>query len=67
MLWVEEFGVNALGSLISTADNEDFCRDIPRGRGLGRFYGREQLLENPQQGVVVLRSENLGHKRTTLV
>ena len=66
MLRVEELGVNALRGLEATADDENFGGDVTRGGRLGCFDGVEELLEHPQKRVVVLGSENLGDKGTTL-
>ena len=44
------------------ANDEDFSRDITRGGGLGGLNLAEELLEDPHEGVVVARAEDLGHK-----
>ena len=63
-LGVEELWVYLGGSLEALAHNEDFRRNCSRRRWLGRLNLVEKLLKRPQKGVVIGRSEHLGHKGT---
>ena len=59
-LGVEKLWVDALGSLVAEADEEDLGRGVARRLGLESLDLAEKLLEDPEEGVVVLRAEDLG-------
>ncbi len=60
---IEQARVEALRSLEAPAYDENFGRDVSGGGGLRRVDFGEQLVENPQQGVVVLGSEDFGLRK----
>ena len=48
------------------ADDENLRRDVTRGRGLGGLHLAKELLEDPNEGVVVTRAKDFGHKDAVL-
>lgn len=48
------------------ANNENFCRCETRSLGLVGFNLSEEFIANPNKGIVILGSENLGNESTTL-
>jgi hypothetical protein len=75
VFWIEEFGINSLRSKEFAANNKYLCRDvsvncwslrmdagqaiIPGGRRFRCFNFTEQLVEDPDEVVVVLTSKHL--------
>lgn len=57
---VEKLGVDLGGSEVTLADDEDLGGDVTRGRGLGGLDLGEELVENPEERVVILGTEDLG-------
>ena len=47
-------------------DDKDLSRLVPGGLGLGGLHLLEELLEDPEQRLVVLGAEHLGDKRAAL-
>ena len=47
------------------ADYKDLCRFMTRGLGLGGLDTAEELLEDPQQGLIVTGTENLCDEAAT--
>lgn len=48
---------------LTLADDEDLSRLVSGGLGLGSLHLLEELLEDPQQWLVVFGAEHLGDKR----
>jgi hypothetical protein len=63
---VKELGIEALRGLVATANDENFGRHVTGRRRLGSLNRCEELLEHPQQRVVVLGTENLGDESSAL-
>lgn len=59
---IQHLGIDFLRCQISCADNEDFGRNVSRGRWLGGFDALKELVEDPEERVVVFRAEDLGDK-----
>jgi len=62
---IQKLGIDVLGSDELSANDEDFCGFVTRGLWFGGFDGLEELVEHPQQGIVILRSEHLRHERSS--
>ena len=54
-------------SSLTLTDHEDLSRLISRGLGLGGLHLLEELLEDPEQRLVVLGAEDLGDEGAALV
>lgn len=50
---------------LTLTDDEDLCRLISRSLWLGRLHFLEELLKDPDKGLIVFRAEHLGDKRAT--
>ncbi len=66
VLRVEELGVDVLGGEKVAAHDEDLRGDITRGGGLRRLDLGEELVEDPDEVVVVDGAEDLRHERAAL-
>jgi hypothetical protein len=64
---VEELGVEVLGRFVAAADDEDFGGDVSTRRWLGCLDLGEELVEDPEERVVVLGAENLGAEGSALL
>ena len=53
--------------VLTLADDEDLSRFVPGGLRLGGLHLLKELLEDPEQRLVVLGAEHLGDKGATLV
>ncbi len=61
-LCIEQFLVDVLWGIVSSADYEDFGRDETRGFGLSCLYACEKLLEHPHEGLEIGWAEHLGYE-----
>lgn len=60
MAGIEEFRVDFGGGLVATADDEDFGGYVSGTGGFGGLDFVEELVEYPEQGIVVAGAENFG-------
>jgi hypothetical protein len=66
MLWVKKLGIDLVWCLVPLTDDKDFGRLVTRGSRLGCVHSFEELVQNPDDGRVIFRSENLRNKCTIL-
>lgn len=66
VLRVEKLGIDMLGSEEVAAHDEDLRGDVARGGRLRRFDLGEELVEDPDEVVVVDGTEDLSHERAAL-
>ena len=59
-LWVEHLWVDLFRGLVSLANDEDLCGDVTGSRRLVCLDFREELIEDPEEIVVILGAEDLG-------
>jgi hypothetical protein len=64
VLGIEKLGIDFLGREVAEADDEDLGGLISGRGGLGCFYALEQLVQDPQECVVITGPEHLGDEGT---
>lgn len=57
--------VNEFGSLVIFANDKNLCRLVSGGFGLGSLNGFEEFVEDPNEGLVIGRSEDFGDEPAT--
>jgi len=61
---VEELGIDIIRSNKSKTDDENFCRLSSRSSRFCGFNFLEEFIQNPDQGVIICGSEDLGDEST---
>lgn len=63
---IKELRVKMFRCFVSTADDENLGRNVSGGRWLGCFNFGEQLIEHPEERVVIFGTEDFGNKVSSL-